>query len=561
VLGVSYLSSYYCAEPTFKSLVFLALLTWLVFLFSTLGISAADFFTPNLATLSELLGMDEDVAGVTFLAFGNGSPDLFSTFSAMRAQSGTLAVGELLGAASFIVSCVVGSMCIIKPFTVEKVPFLRDVGFFTVAIAMLLGTLWDGKITIWESVSLVALYVVYVVIVIWGSWWDRRQALKRRLESEVQSDDSTPDATELNVPYVDERKPPFFSFFFFFFFFFFEKSRLRTLAQFIPLSQASPSSLQGLRPPPTRSRTLSSPVFPRARAHTLPRRASMRTLSLDYRSSVHSQMPSFSLLGALEFRQVVTSLQHQASGPSLAAFGPQHNPFAGGHYHSRVTSISPPGDMAWDAALGLALSDRDSPRIALRSPLDEDLPRVDTGDDPDRTVIPSHSSDAPSEGDNESQLLIPITRKDRFISLLGRIGHTLFPSLHQFGEKTLAGKIAAVFATPAVLALTLTLPVVVLPGEGSGLALEKSPPVTGRLIEFEEEGIERPLIAEEEAQEEDHYGKLNKWLMVTQCVLGPLLASNVLFGECLVRRHSTLFTVLSNQVKQSTMSCFSLSPL
>lgn len=35
--------------------------------------------------------------GVTFLAFGNGSPDVFSTFSAMGAGSASLAIGELVG--------------------------------------------------------------------------------------------------------------------------------------------------------------------------------------------------------------------------------------------------------------------------------------------------------------------------------------------------------------------------------------------------------------------------------------------------------------------------------
>lgn len=45
-------------------------------------------------------------AGVTFLAFSNGSPDVFSTFAALRTNSGALAIGELLGAASFIVSVV-----------------------------------------------------------------------------------------------------------------------------------------------------------------------------------------------------------------------------------------------------------------------------------------------------------------------------------------------------------------------------------------------------------------------------------------------------------------------
>ena len=37
----------------------------------------------------------------TFLAFGNGSPDVFSTFAAMGSNSGSMAVGELIGAAGF----------------------------------------------------------------------------------------------------------------------------------------------------------------------------------------------------------------------------------------------------------------------------------------------------------------------------------------------------------------------------------------------------------------------------------------------------------------------------
>jgi sodium/potassium/calcium exchanger 6 len=43
---------------------------------------------------------------VTFLAFSNGSPDVFSTFAALKNDSGSLAIGELIGAASFIVSVV-----------------------------------------------------------------------------------------------------------------------------------------------------------------------------------------------------------------------------------------------------------------------------------------------------------------------------------------------------------------------------------------------------------------------------------------------------------------------
>jgi sodium/potassium/calcium exchanger 6 len=185
--------------------MFCALVIWLIFLFSTLGISASDFFTPNLATIAQLLGLDDDVAGVTFLAFGNGSPDVFSTFSAMRVGSGSLAIGELLGAATFIVSCVVGSMCIIKPFTVHRGPFLRDVGFFTTAVALLLVILQDGTIHPWEAGVMVAMYMFYVATVVFGSWWERRQEIQRQADA-LRGAEFNGEPLVFQEPYRDNRK-------------------------------------------------------------------------------------------------------------------------------------------------------------------------------------------------------------------------------------------------------------------------------------------------------------------------------------------------------------------
>jgi sodium/potassium/calcium exchanger 6 len=188
VLSIPYLQLYFCALPSVRPFVFTALLLWLLFLFSTLGISAADFFTPNLAAIAQFLGLGEDVAGVTLLAFGNASPDVFATFSAMRTNSGSLAIGELLGAASFIVSCVVGSMCIIRPFKVDRIPFLRDVSFFTVAICMLLFILRDGTITALESAMLIVWYVVYAFTVVVVGWWVSRRERTRRIEATVRAE-------------------------------------------------------------------------------------------------------------------------------------------------------------------------------------------------------------------------------------------------------------------------------------------------------------------------------------------------------------------------------------
>jgi sodium/potassium/calcium exchanger 6 len=153
------------------------------------------------------LNLDEHVAGVTFLAVGNGSPDVFATFSALRSNAGSMAIGELLGAATFIVSCVVGSMCIIRPFRVNRGPFLRDATFFTVSVTTLLVILLDGQIYAWEAALLVLLYFAYVLVVVVGSWWEhrceKRQLQEARIRSEYGEDVQPYRDYE---PYRDERE-------------------------------------------------------------------------------------------------------------------------------------------------------------------------------------------------------------------------------------------------------------------------------------------------------------------------------------------------------------------
>lgn len=151
------------------------------------------------------------------------------------------------------------------------------------------------------------------------------------------------------------------------------------------------------------------------------------------------------------------------------------------------------------------------------------------------SLVPSISrtpaSPTGSDGDTESQQFSPPTRGQKLLHVLARTVHILCPSLHHFGSKTFLGKIASLFAAPAVLALTLTLPVIVTPYESASLAEEKAQAASeGRLIDFEEEGIERALIAEEEVVEDMHEMKFNKWLMAAQCIFGPLFCVTVLFG-------------------------------
>ncbi|KAI5848656.1 Sodium/calcium exchanger protein-domain-containing protein [Morchella snyderi] len=169
---------------------------WLIMLFTTIGIAASDFFCINLSTIANILGMSESMAGVTFLAFGNGSPDVFSTFAAMKINSGSLAVGELIGAASFIAAVVAGSMAIVHPFKVGKKSFVRDVSFFIVAVLFGIFFLADGQIQMWECVVMVVFYLFYVCFVVVWHWVSQSRKKRRRLERNVREHYTAPEEEE-----------------------------------------------------------------------------------------------------------------------------------------------------------------------------------------------------------------------------------------------------------------------------------------------------------------------------------------------------------------------------
>jgi solute carrier family 24 (sodium/potassium/calcium exchanger), member 6 len=143
--------------------------------------------------------MSESLAGVTFLAFGNGSTDVFSTFAAMNTHSGSLAVGELFGAAGFITAVVAASMALVNPFQVARKSFVRDVGFFIVAASFSMVFLVDGKLQVWECAVMVAFYIFYVIFVVSWHWYLGRRRRRRVAEIKARLLHHIPEIQELDM--------------------------------------------------------------------------------------------------------------------------------------------------------------------------------------------------------------------------------------------------------------------------------------------------------------------------------------------------------------------------
>ncbi|GAB1191461.1 hypothetical protein APSETT444_000640 [Aspergillus pseudonomiae] len=290
----SYLQFYYCSLAGAKPVAFTILILWLSLLFSTIGIAASDFLCIDLSTLAGALGLSESLAGVTFLAFGNGSPDVFSTFAAMKSNSGSLAIGELLGAASFITSVVAGSMALVRPFKVARRSFVRDVGYFIVAVSFSMLLLADGRLHAWESAAMVTLYCFYVVLVVTWHWYFVRRRRVYERDIAARSHFHIPENQELEIEEAEDDDPGVIS----------ESTSLLhgvSVQDFDALERGGEAPWKDGDDDETRNRYL----------------AEIRDNMHVYRPSEHRRntlnpiRPS--LVGALEFQSVVSSLQRSRS--------------------------------------------------------------------------------------------------------------------------------------------------------------------------------------------------------------------------------------------------------
>ncbi|XP_023576251.1 mitochondrial sodium/calcium exchanger protein isoform X3 [Octodon degus] len=215
---LDYLEGLFCHfSPRLLPLAITLYVLWLLYLFLVLGVTAAKFFCPNLSAIATTLKLSHNVAGVTFLAFGNGAPDIFSALVAFSdPRTASLAIGALFGAGVLVTTVVAGGIAILRPFEAASRPFLRDIAFYMTAVFLTFMALYLGRVTLAWALACLGLYVFYVLTVVLCTWiyqWQRRRSLVFSTPGTPEllsdSDEDHMSSNTNSYDYGDEYRPLF----------------------------------------------------------------------------------------------------------------------------------------------------------------------------------------------------------------------------------------------------------------------------------------------------------------------------------------------------------------
>ncbi len=143
----------------------------LIFLVS-LGtlVKASDFFTDAADRLGISFGLPPFIVGVTIVSVGTSIPELLSSTFAMLQDSSEVVIGNVVGSNIANVCLVIGIASLISSKLLRVTYDLLSVDLPLFAGSAFLLTLmcWDQKITIGESILLLAGYVVYFFYIFKG---------------------------------------------------------------------------------------------------------------------------------------------------------------------------------------------------------------------------------------------------------------------------------------------------------------------------------------------------------------------------------------------------------
>lgn len=133
----------------------------------------ADFLVDNAIIVAEKCGVSEKVIGLTIVALGTSLPELVTAVTALIKGHGSLSLGNIIGANLFNLVLVSGAAITISPFDIPVSGTIAGINsslvldipvMLAVMAIMTIPTLFREKLSRWQGILLLGIYVAFCVL-------------------------------------------------------------------------------------------------------------------------------------------------------------------------------------------------------------------------------------------------------------------------------------------------------------------------------------------------------------------------------------------------------------
>ena len=129
-------------------------------------IFGGDLVVDNASTFAKSLGMSEMLVGLTIVAVGTSLPELVTSIVAARKGENDIAIGNAIGSCIFNVILILGLCSTIAPATVDNYAIFDVLVMLISVIVLFIFGFKNNKISRWQGVIMVILYVSYLSYII-----------------------------------------------------------------------------------------------------------------------------------------------------------------------------------------------------------------------------------------------------------------------------------------------------------------------------------------------------------------------------------------------------------
>jgi len=186
----NYINFYYFHYCLLNSSILPSIIVFLIFLiilFFILSSTSDLFLSTAMVKLIETYNINQNIAAVTLISFGNCAPDIISSLVASENDNISFSLGSIIGSGMFITSFVLGLVVFKgKDIKVNSLSFNRDLLLYVIALGIIVIIGIRKKINFFYSLGFISIYILNVTLAFFHGKKDKNN---KKEESDINDDE------------------------------------------------------------------------------------------------------------------------------------------------------------------------------------------------------------------------------------------------------------------------------------------------------------------------------------------------------------------------------------